>query len=57
MKIVISGATGNIGQQLLAKLNLAEHEYVLITRDKTKLSTYQVLRPVSLKVPCLTLNF
>lgn len=41
MKIVISGATGNIGQQLLAKLNLAEHEYVFITRDKTKLSTYQ----------------
>jgi uncharacterized protein YbjT (DUF2867 family) len=37
---VISGATGNIGQQLLSKLNLAKHEYVFITRDKAKLSKY-----------------
>ncbi len=41
MKIVISGATGNIGQQLLSQLDFSAHEYVLITRDKTKLSNVE----------------
>ena len=37
MKIVISGSTGNIGQQLISMLDFKEHEYFLITRDKNKL--------------------
>ena len=38
MKIVISGSTGNIGQQLISMLDLKAHEYVLITRDQSKLA-------------------
>lgn len=39
MKIVISGATGNIGQSLISLLDFKAHEYVLITRDQSKLSS------------------
>jgi uncharacterized protein YbjT (DUF2867 family) len=39
MKIVISGATGNIGQQLISLLDFSAHDYVLITRDKSKLAS------------------
>ena len=38
MKIVLSGATGNIGQQLISSLDFSSHDYVLITRDGHKLS-------------------
>lgn len=38
MKIVISGSTGNIGQQLSALLDFKAHDYVLISRDGSKLS-------------------
>jgi len=38
MKIIISGPTGNIGQQLISMLDFKKHEYVLITRDQSKLS-------------------
>lgn len=38
MKIVISGSTGNIGQQLISTLDFRAHDYVLITRDQSKLS-------------------
>ena len=41
MKIVISGSTGNIGQQLISMFNFKHHEYVLITRDKSKLSNQE----------------
>jgi len=38
MKIVISGSTGNIGKRLIASLDFKAHEYVLITRDASKLT-------------------
>lgn len=38
MKIVLSGSTGNVGQQLVSMLDFKEHDYVLITRDGSKLS-------------------
>lgn len=41
MKIVISGATGNIGQQLISQLDFKAHEYVLITRDRKKLAEHE----------------
>jgi len=41
MKIVISGSTGNIGQQLISMLDFKAHEYVLITRDQNKLANLE----------------
>ncbi len=41
MKIVISAASGNIGQQLISQLDFAANEYVLITRDRKKLSALE----------------
>lgn len=39
MKIVISGATGQIGKHLTKKLNFKSNEYVLITRRKKSLES------------------
>jgi uncharacterized protein YbjT (DUF2867 family) len=40
MKITITGATGNIGTQLLGKLDFNQHEYTLVTRDAKNLANY-----------------
>lgn len=40
MKITITGATGNIGRQLIDKLDYHQHDYTLVTRDAKKLSNY-----------------